>query len=211
MQPTICAGCAPKMQTEPVSWRQMLDLLSPSNFPALNPEIIEETRKTNGKNLAEGARNFMRDYANTVAQVHQPAPEGFEIGKDLACTPGEVVFRNDLFELIQYAPQTDEVRSEPILIVPAWIMKYYILDLSPHNSRVAHHSPFKPFICHRLLFLRGFSFVLVTIVVYKRDEKQGGNTSLTKAREHLALLSPSAYSAGASCRENLRQKVAGHP
>nr|WP_319251455.1 alpha/beta fold hydrolase [uncultured Celeribacter sp.] len=118
--------------------RQMLDLLSPSNFPALNPEIIEETRKSSGKNLVEGARNFMHDFVNTIAQVHEPAPEGFQIGKDLACTPGEVVFRNDLFELIQYAPQTDKVQAEPILIVPAWIMKYYILDLSPHNSMVKY-------------------------------------------------------------------------
>lgn len=118
--------------------RQMLDLLSPSNFPTLNPEIIEETRKSSGKNLAEGARNFMHDFVNTIAQVHEPAPEGFQIGKDLACTPGEVVFRNDLFELIQYAPQTDKVQAEPILIVPAWIMKYYILDLSPHNSMVRY-------------------------------------------------------------------------
>ncbi len=118
--------------------RQMLDLWSPSNFPALNPEIIEETRKSNGKNIVEGARNLMHDVVNTVAQVHEPAPEGFEIGKDLACTPGEVVFCNDLFELIQYAPQTDKVQAEPILIVPAWIMKYYILDLSSHNSMVKY-------------------------------------------------------------------------
>jgi polyhydroxyalkanoate synthase len=118
--------------------RQMLDLLSPSNFPVLNPEIIEETRKSSGMNLAEGARNFMHDFVNTVAQVHEPASEGIQIGKDLACTPGEVVFRNDLFELIQYAPQTDKVQAEPILIVPAWIMKYYILDLSPHNSMVKY-------------------------------------------------------------------------
>jgi polyhydroxyalkanoate synthase len=118
--------------------RQMLDLLSPSNFPTLNPEIIEETQKSNGTNLAEGARNFTHDFVNTVAQVHEPAPVGFQIGKHLACTPGEVVFRNDLFELIQYAPQTDEVQAEPILIVPAWIMKYYILDLSQHNSMVKY-------------------------------------------------------------------------
>lgn len=118
--------------------RQMLDLVSPSNFLVLNPEIIEETRKSNGANLAEGARNFVHDFINTFAQIREPAPEGFKIGKDLACTPGEVVFRNDLFELIQYAPQTDEVQAEPILIVPAWIMKYYILDLSPHNSMVKY-------------------------------------------------------------------------
>lgn len=118
--------------------RQMLDLVSPSNSPALNPEIIEETRKRHGMNLAEGARNFMRDYVTTVAQIHEPAPEGFQVGKDLACTPGEVVFRNDLFELIQYAPRTNAVQAEPILIVPAWIMKYYILDLSPQNSMVRY-------------------------------------------------------------------------
>jgi polyhydroxyalkanoate synthase len=118
--------------------RQMLDLWSPSNFPSLNPEIIEATRKSHGRNLTEGARNFMHDFLNTVAQIHEPAPEGFQIGKDLACTPGEVVFRNHLFELIQYAPQTDEVQAEPVLIVPAWIMKYYILDLSPHNSMVKY-------------------------------------------------------------------------
>jgi polyhydroxyalkanoate synthase len=118
--------------------RQMLDLVSPSNFPALNPEIIEETGKRHGMNLAEGARNVLHDYVTTVAQIHEPAPEGFEIGKDLACTPGEVVFRNDLFELIQYAPRTDKVEAEPVLIVPAWIMKYYILDLSPQNSMVRY-------------------------------------------------------------------------
>ena len=116
--------------------RQMLDLMSPSNFPALNPEIIEETLNSNGENITEGARNFVHDLVNSIAQAHEPAPEGYQIGKDLACTPGEVVFRNDIFELIQYAPQSNTVKAEPILIVPAWIMKYYILDLSPHNSMV---------------------------------------------------------------------------
>jgi polyhydroxyalkanoate synthase len=118
--------------------RQMLDLMSPSNFPAINPEIIEQTLACQGRNLAEGGANFVHDYLNTLAQVHDSAPEGYQIGKDLACTPGEVVFRNDLFELIQYTPQTDKVQAEPILIVPAWIMKYYILDLSPHNSMVRY-------------------------------------------------------------------------
>jgi poly[(R)-3-hydroxyalkanoate] polymerase subunit PhaC len=116
--------------------RQMPDVLSPSNFPMLNPEIIEETIKTRGRNMTEGAAHFSRDLLKTITQVHEPAPEGYQIGKELACTPGEVVFRNDIFELIQYAPQTDKVQAEPILIIPAWIMKYYILDLSPHNSMV---------------------------------------------------------------------------
>ncbi len=118
--------------------RQTLDLMSPSNFPAFNPEIIEQTLACKGANLAEGGAHFLHDYMNTISQLHEPAPEGYEIGKDLACTPGKVVFRNDLFELIQYAPQTENVQAEPILIVPAWIMKYYILDLSPHNSMVRY-------------------------------------------------------------------------
>ncbi len=118
--------------------RQMLDLMSPSNFPALNPEIIEQTQACQGRNLTEGAANFVHDFLNTVAQANEPTPEGYQIGTDLACTPGEVVFRNDLFELIQYKPQTGKVQAEPILIVPAWIMKYYILDLSPHNSMVRY-------------------------------------------------------------------------
>ena len=118
--------------------RQSLDLISPSNFPWLNPEIIEATARSGGRNLTEGAANFAHDALRTVLQIHDPAPEGYQIGKDLACTPGEVVFRNDLFELIRYAPQTATVRPEPVLFVPAWIMKYYILDLSPQNSMVAY-------------------------------------------------------------------------
>jgi len=118
--------------------RQMLDVVSPSNFPMLNPEIIAATFKTGGRNLASGATHFWQDWLKTISQVHEPAPKGYEIGKDLACTPGKVVFRNELFELIQYTPQTDDVQAEPILIIPAWIMKYYILDLSPHNSMVNH-------------------------------------------------------------------------
>lgn len=116
--------------------RQILDTMSPSNFPALNPEIIEAFLASGGRNLTDGAGHFLRDMVKTLTQTHDPAPEGFRIGEDLACTPGKVVFRNDLFELIQYDAQTAETMAEPILIVPAWIMKYYILDLSPHNSMV---------------------------------------------------------------------------
>jgi polyhydroxyalkanoate synthase len=118
--------------------RQALDVVSPSNFPLLNPEILAATVRSGGRNLTEGAANFAHDALKTVTQTRDPVPEGYRLGQDLACTPGQVVFRNDLFELIQYAPQTKEVRSEPILIVPAWIMKYYILDLSPQNSMVSY-------------------------------------------------------------------------
>jgi polyhydroxyalkanoate synthase len=118
--------------------RQTLDMISPSNFPWLNPEIIEKTVATGGENLVAGATNFTHDFFKTLTQTHDAPPEGYQIGKDLACTPGEIVYRNDLFELIQYTPQTSKVRAEPILFVPAWIMKYYILDLSPHNSMVKY-------------------------------------------------------------------------
>ncbi len=118
--------------------RQMLDLISPSNFPLTNPEIIAATMRERGQNLIEGSTHFAQDLMQTLTQEHKPAPEGFQIGTDLACTPGKVVFRNDLFELIQYSPQTEETHPEPVLIVPAWIMKYYILDLSPENSMVKY-------------------------------------------------------------------------
>lgn len=118
--------------------RQMLDLVSPSNFPLTNPEIINATTRERGTNLIEGATHFTKDLMQTLTQEHKPPPKGFEIGPDLACTPGKVVFRNDLFELIQYAPQTEKTHPDPVLFIPAWIMKYYILDLSPQNSMVKY-------------------------------------------------------------------------
>ncbi|HTI00345.1 MAG TPA: alpha/beta fold hydrolase [Acidisoma sp.] len=112
--------------------QQWLDLLSPSNFPWTNPEILAATRARHGENLLEGLANFLREQSGKQDADAQP----FRLGQDLAATPGRVVFRNDLMELIQYAPTTSTVAAEPVLIVPAWIMKYYILDLSPQNSLV---------------------------------------------------------------------------
>ena len=109
--------------------RQWLDMISPSNVPWLNPEVIEATQKSGGHNLIAGLENFLLDCANT-------GPGGFTVGGNLAVTPGKVVFRNELIELIQYTPATAQVAAEPVLIVPAWIMKYYILDLSPGNSLI---------------------------------------------------------------------------
>ena len=116
--------------------RQLLDTVSPSNFPGMNPEIIAKTLETSGRNLAEGAAHFATDAVQTLTQVRREIPAAFALGEHLACTPGKVVYRNDIMELIQYSPQTETVHPEPVLIVPAWIMKYYILDLSPDNSLI---------------------------------------------------------------------------
>ena len=118
--------------------RQMLDVMSPSNIPWLNPVIIERTFKEAGGNLARGMGNFIEDAMRLLAAESIPTSSEFRVGREIAATPGEVVHRNELMELIQYRPATSEVIAEPILIVPAWIMKYYVLDLSRHNSLVRY-------------------------------------------------------------------------
>lgn len=118
--------------------RQILDVFSPSNYLLTNPQLLEQTQKEAGQNLVRGAKNFLDDMQQTIANKKPNAGENFVVGKQLGITPGKVIYRNHLMELIQYTPTTDEVRPEPILIVPAWIMKYYILDLSPNNSLVKY-------------------------------------------------------------------------
>ena len=111
----------------------LTDAAAPSNFAVTNPDVLAATVKTRGLNMLEGLRNLSHD------ALHKGDPStAFKVGRDLAATPGKVVYHNDLMELIQYAPTTAKVRPEPILIVPAWIMKYYILDLSQHNSLVKY-------------------------------------------------------------------------
>ncbi len=118
--------------------RQMLDLISPSNFIATNPEVAAATVEEQGANLVRGFRNFLEDWERAILGKPPAGAEAFTPGRAVATTPGKVVFRNRLLELIQYAPRTQTVKAEPIFITPAWIMKYYILDLSPHNSLVGH-------------------------------------------------------------------------
>ena len=127
--------------------RQILDIFSPSNFAWTNPEVIEATRRERGQNLARGMNYLAEDIASSGSRDKGPE---YEVGKDVAITPGKVVYRNRLIELIQYAPVTKKVRPEPLLIVPAWIMKYYILDLSPHNSLV------------RFLVEKGFTVFMIS-------------------------------------------------
>jgi len=118
--------------------RQLLDVFSPSNLPFANPEVIDRTVATGGANFIQGFRNWTEDVMRLMAGRPPVGTENFTVGKDVAATPGKVVYRNHLIELIQYAPATETVFAEPILIVPAWIMKYYILDLSPQNSLIRY-------------------------------------------------------------------------
>ena len=118
--------------------RQMLDVVSPANFLLTNPEVIETTFQQAGMNLIRGAVNLWEDQRRLVEGKRPFGAEAFQVGRDVAVTPGKVVARNRLMELIQYSPSTDSVYREPVLIVPAWIMKYYILDLSPVNSLVKY-------------------------------------------------------------------------
>jgi len=114
--------------------RQMLDMFSPSNIAMLNPEVVEATRQSGGKTLQAGAKLLIADLKAGKSKKTARLP--LVPGKEVAITPGQVVLRNQLIELIQYTPSTPLVHAEPILIVPAWIMKYYILDLSPQNSMI---------------------------------------------------------------------------
>lgn len=132
-------GVAPHHE-EVVSFaaRQVLDVFSPSNNPFTNPEVIARTVGAGGANFVDGFRNWLEDTRRTLAGEPPVGAENFRVGKEVAVTPGKVVYRNRLIELIQYAPATETVRAEPVLLVPAWIMKYYILDLSPANSLVRY-------------------------------------------------------------------------
>ena len=118
--------------------RQVLDVFSPSNFILTNPEVLQKTQAEWGANLVRGFWNFMEDSERAANGRKPVGVDAFKVGETLATTPGKVIFRNRLIELIQYEPAGERVRPEPILIVPAWIMKYYILDLSPANSLVKY-------------------------------------------------------------------------
>ena len=118
--------------------RQLLDLAAPSNFPLTNPEVLRKTLDEGGMNLARGWSHLLEDLERLGSKQMPAGRESFLPGKAVAVTPGKVVYRNRLIELIQYEPTTPNAHPEPVLIVPAWIMKYYILDLSPENSLVRY-------------------------------------------------------------------------
>lgn len=113
---------------------QLIDALSPTNFPLTNPDVLKQIYETGGENLIQGFQNFLRDSAQGELQIKMTDMESLKLKEDIATTKGKVVFRNDLFELIQYTPTTKMVYQKPLLIIPPWINKFYIFDLRPENS-----------------------------------------------------------------------------
>ena len=119
--------------------RMLLEAASPANFLHTNPELLKRTVAESGHNLIRGLKNWLEDAQRAATGAGRaPGTEHFQVGRDVAITPGKVVYHNRLIELLQYSPQTETVYAEPVLITPAWIMKYYILDLSPRNSLVRY-------------------------------------------------------------------------
>ncbi|TVQ35392.1 MAG: class I poly(R)-hydroxyalkanoic acid synthase [Geminicoccaceae bacterium] len=120
--------------------RQYVSAMSPSNFPLTNPEVLRRAEATQGRSLLHGLENFLADLerGDGHLQINMTDADAFGLGKNLALSPGKVIFKNDLIELIQYSPSTDVVHERPLLIVPAWINKFYILDLQPRNSFVKY-------------------------------------------------------------------------
>lgn len=118
--------------------KQYVNALSPANFIHSNPQIIAETIQSSGKNLLQGLHNLLSDIETEELRLNikMTDTKAFKIGENIAATPGKVIFRNKMIELIQYSPQTPDVKSIPLLIIPPWINKYYILDLSADNSYV---------------------------------------------------------------------------
>ncbi len=114
--------------------RQLIDSLSPSNFILSNPDLFQETLRSGGKNIVRGTELALQDFVEKLTGAPPAGVENFIPGKQVAITKGKVIYSNHLIELIQYEAQTNTVYKEPVLMIPAWIMKYYILDLLPENS-----------------------------------------------------------------------------
>ncbi|MGI9419433.1 MAG: PHA/PHB synthase family protein [Geminicoccaceae bacterium] len=120
--------------------RQFVDAIAPSNFVATNPEVLRATLETGGDNLLRGLNHLLADLDKGKGKlaIKMTDPEAFDVGENIATAPGKVVFQNDLLQLIQYTPTTAKVYKRPLLIIPPWINKFYILDLQPKNSFIRY-------------------------------------------------------------------------
>ncbi len=120
--------------------QQFVDTLSPTNFALTNPQVLEATLESHGENLIKGLQNFCEDFdsENGKLRIKMTDQTAFELGKNVATSPGKVVFQNEMLQLIQYSPLTDEVNKRPLLIIPPWINKFYILDLQEKNSLIKY-------------------------------------------------------------------------
>lgn len=158
-------------QSERVAFmaRQLVDAFAPYHNPLFDPEFHRQTLERKGINLVSGFMNLLDDTMRAVTGI--PITERLppQLGKDVAATSGQVIYRNELMELIQYAPATDTVYQEPVLIIPAWIMKYYILDLRPENSLV------------RFLVDRGHTVFMVS---WRNPSPEDRNVSFDEYRTH---------------------------
>jgi polyhydroxyalkanoate synthase len=116
--------------------RQFVDAMAPSNFILTNPEVLKATLESGGENLVKGLENLLKDLERGKGRlsISMTDIQAFKVGENIAVTPGQVVYQNDLMQLIQYDPMTEKVAKRPLLILPPWINKYYILDLRPTNS-----------------------------------------------------------------------------
>lgn len=141
--------------------RQLIDALSPTNFISTNPEILSQTLEENGVNLLKGMKNFLHDLeqGKGLLTINNTDLASFNLGENIACTPGKVIFQNDLMQLIQYQPTTKQVYQYPLLIIPPWINKYYIFDLQQENSFV------------KWLVDKGFSVFMISWVNPTRQHK----------------------------------------
>ncbi|MDB5734202.1 MAG: phbC [Alphaproteobacteria bacterium] len=143
--------------------RQFADAFAPTNFPLTNPDVLKATIASNGENLVKGLDNLLADIERGHGELSiRQSADGFVIGENVATAPGKVVFRNNVMELLQYSPTTDEVHARPLLIFPPWINKYYILDLRPENSFV------------RWLVGQGYTVFLVSWVNPGADMAEAG-------------------------------------
>jgi len=143
--------------------RQFADALAPPNFPLTNPDVLKATIASNGENLVKGLDNLLADIERGQGELSiRQSADGFTVGENIATAPGKVVFRNEIMELLQFSPTTDEVHERPLLIFPPWINKYYILDLRPENSFV------------RWLVAAGYTVFLVSWVNPDADMAQKG-------------------------------------